>query len=645
MGIATIRSYCGAQIFEAVGLDRELVDRYFAGTPSAVGGVGLARARPRGARAPRARLPRAPRRSLPEHVEDSLLPAAHAKLLPQGGVYAWRRDGERHAWDPETIAALQLAAHRATERRRRAGAASATRSSAERVNEENGALAMLRGLLELTPAGDPIPIEEVEPATEILKRFTTGGMSLGRSRPEAHETLAVAMNRIGGMSNSRRGRRGHPPLHARPERRPAPLADQAGRLGPLRRHRPLPLLGRPDPDQDRPGREARRGRPAARPQGRPLHRPAALRDPGRRADLAPAPPRHLLDRGPQAADLRPPRGQPDGDRLGQARRRGRGRHGRRRGRQGGRRPRRDRRPRRRHRRLAAVVDPAGGRALGDRPRRDPADAASQRPALADRGPGRRRHAHRPRRDHRGDARRRRVRLLDRAPDRDRLHHDARLPPQHLPGRGGDPGPGAARPLRRQARARRQLPLSWSPRTSAATSPRSGSRGSRTRSAGSSCSPRTPEPEGHKRRLIDLSDLLVVPPQAIDPPRAAPPHPRARAARPALRRARAAHRGHGRDRGRTSRCGSSAGSPTSTGPSAPGSPTPLVARHGPRGCPTTRSRSRSAARPDRASAPGSPPGSRSTLEGEANDYVGKGLSGGVARRPPAGRRRASAPRRT
>ena len=203
MGIATIQSYCGAQVFEAVGLDRELIDRYFTGTPSAVGGVGLLElareALERHARA----YPERHARALPEHVEDSLLPAAHARLLPQGGVYQWRRDGERHAWDPETIAALQLAAGK------NGGSPEGDRERYEEfarlVNEENGAMAMLRGLLELRPAGDPLPIDEVEPTIEILKRFTTGGMSLGALSPEAHETLAVAMNRIGGMSNSGEG--------------------------------------------------------------------------------------------------------------------------------------------------------------------------------------------------------------------------------------------------------------------------------------------------------------------------------------------------------------------------------------------------------------------------------------------------------
>ena len=204
MGIATIQSYCGAQVFEAVGLDRDLVDRYFGGTPSAVGGVGLSElareALERHARA----YPEQQGRSLPEHVEDSSLPAAHASLLPQGGVYAWRRDGERHAWDPATISALQLAvgkngdgSHDPDPER--------YEDFARRVDLENGSLAMLRGLLEFRSAGESIPLESVEPVTEVLKRFTTGGMSLGALGPEAHETLAVAMNRIGGMSNSGEG--------------------------------------------------------------------------------------------------------------------------------------------------------------------------------------------------------------------------------------------------------------------------------------------------------------------------------------------------------------------------------------------------------------------------------------------------------
>ncbi len=199
MGIATISAYCGAQVFEAVGVDRDLIDRHFTGTPSTIGGVGLdtlaKQALARHARA----WPAQHGLALPEHVEGALLASDHASLLPQGGLYAWRRDGERHAWDPETIASLQRSVRDPEAREE------AYEDFARRVNEENGALGMLRGLLELRTAEAPIPLDEVEPAAEIVKRFVTGGMSLGALSPEAHETLAVAMNRLGAMSNSGEG--------------------------------------------------------------------------------------------------------------------------------------------------------------------------------------------------------------------------------------------------------------------------------------------------------------------------------------------------------------------------------------------------------------------------------------------------------
>ena len=138
--------------------------------------------------------------------------------------------------------------------------------------------------------------------------------------------------------------------------------------------------------------------------------------------------------------------------------RSRRRHGRRGRLQGARRPRHDLGLRRRHRRFAADLADPRRQPVGDRPRRDPADAAAQRPAQPHRGAGRRRHPHRARRRHRRAARRRRVRLRHRAADRRRLHHDAQVPPQHLPGRRRDAEPGAARALHRPARARDQLLL-------------------------------------------------------------------------------------------------------------------------------------------------------------------------------------------
>ena len=226
MGISTIRSYTGAQVFEAVGLDSELVEHHFAGTRSSIGGVGMpelaAEALHRHARA----WPEHHGTALPAHVEDALLPAAHAKLLPQGGLYAWRRDGERHMWDPETVASLQRVA--------RGAGPEAYEEFSHRVNEENASHGMLRGLLRLRRATEPVPLEEVEPVEEIVKRFVTGGMSLGSLSPESHETLAVAMNRLGGKSNTGEG--GEDPARFRPDpngdlRRSAIKQVASGRFG------------------------------------------------------------------------------------------------------------------------------------------------------------------------------------------------------------------------------------------------------------------------------------------------------------------------------------------------------------------------------------------------------------------------------
>ena len=228
-------------------------------------------------------------------------------LLPVIGLYAWRRDGEHHQWNPDTIALLQDAV--------RNEKWETYEAYAKAVNEDAVRRYTLRGLLKFREDADGgIPLEEVQPASEIVKRFATGAMSLGSISREAHETLAIAMNRIGGRSNTGEG--GEDPVRFTPddERRPAALGDQAGRLGPLRRHDRLPHERRRAPDQDGAGREARRGRPAARAQGRPLHRERAADDAGRRPHLAAAAPRHLLDRGPEAADLRPALREPEGAR-------------------------------------------------------------------------------------------------------------------------------------------------------------------------------------------------------------------------------------------------------------------------------------------------------------------------------------------
>ena len=179
LGISTIRSYCGAQAFEAVGLDAELVDAWFADTASRLGGVGLdvlaGEALARHARA---------------------WPQPGWDLLPVGGVYAWRRDGERHGWNPATVTLLQDAVGE--------GGKEAYAAFSRRVREDARGIT-LRGLLALSDDVEPVALDEVEPASAIVRRFSTGGMSLGSLSPEAHETLAIAMNRLGGRSNTGEG--------------------------------------------------------------------------------------------------------------------------------------------------------------------------------------------------------------------------------------------------------------------------------------------------------------------------------------------------------------------------------------------------------------------------------------------------------
>ncbi|HEX4422966.1 MAG TPA: glutamate synthase large subunit, partial [Kofleriaceae bacterium] len=182
MGISTIQSYRGAQIFEAVGLDRELVDRHFTGTASRIGGVGLAEL---GAEA------------LVRHARGFGPGDPDAGELPTGGLYQWRRRGELHKWNPATIATLQAAV--------RLGDRARFAEFEQLCDDEDRQLATLRGLFELAPAAPPIALDEVEPVAAIVRRFVTGAMSFGSISAEAHETLAIAMNRLGARSNSGEG--------------------------------------------------------------------------------------------------------------------------------------------------------------------------------------------------------------------------------------------------------------------------------------------------------------------------------------------------------------------------------------------------------------------------------------------------------
>ena len=185
MGVSTIASYTGAQIFEAIGLSKEVVDEYFVGVTSRLGGVGI------------------------DVIAQETIKRHHiayppggeipgAKKLQIGGEYQWRREGEPHLFDPETVFTLQHAT--------RSKRFDVFKRYTERVDNQSRRLMTLRGLFDFKKdVRKPIPIEQVEPISEILKRFATGAMSLGSISQEAHETLAIAMNRIGGKSNTGEG--------------------------------------------------------------------------------------------------------------------------------------------------------------------------------------------------------------------------------------------------------------------------------------------------------------------------------------------------------------------------------------------------------------------------------------------------------
>ncbi|TMM06045.1 MAG: glutamate synthase large subunit, partial [Actinobacteria bacterium] len=224
MGISTIQSYCGAQIFEAVGLERDLIDRHFTGTASRIGGIGL---------------DVLAREALDRH--GRAYPRPEGDLLPVGGIYAWRRDGERHMWNPETIGLLQHAV------RMNSGAAPADggvggnglrdgpayekyKQFSELVNDDAARKSALRGLLKLRFGAQPaVPLDEVEPPENIVRRFSTGAMSLGSISTEAHETLARAMNRLGGKSNTGEG--GEDPRRFGDDRRSKIKQVASGRFG------------------------------------------------------------------------------------------------------------------------------------------------------------------------------------------------------------------------------------------------------------------------------------------------------------------------------------------------------------------------------------------------------------------------------
>lgn len=182
MGISTIQSYRGAQIFEAVGLNSEFVDRYFTWTPSRIGGIGIEEVT---------------EEALVHHNRAFTDKDGNDKVLDSGGEYQWRNDGEDHLFTPQTIHTLQHAV--------RTGDYNLYKKYAKLVQGENEKKLTIRSLLKLKPNGEAIPLSEVESAESIMRRFKTGAMSFGSISKEAHEDLAIAMNRIGGKSNTGEG--------------------------------------------------------------------------------------------------------------------------------------------------------------------------------------------------------------------------------------------------------------------------------------------------------------------------------------------------------------------------------------------------------------------------------------------------------
>lgn len=211
MGISTIQSYRGAQIFEALGLEQSFVDKYFTWTPSRIGGIGLEVIA---------------REALIPHEKAFAEQERGELVLPSGGEYQWRKDGEEHIYQSQTIHALQQAC--------RTNDYQLFKKFTEAVNGQQEKLYTLRGLLELKFDGPSIPIEEVEPVDDIVKRFKSGAMSYGSISKEAHESMAIAMNRIGAKSNTGEG--GEDPARLIPDangdsRRSAIKQVASGRFG------------------------------------------------------------------------------------------------------------------------------------------------------------------------------------------------------------------------------------------------------------------------------------------------------------------------------------------------------------------------------------------------------------------------------
>src|SRR5487761_481573 len=422
MGISTYQSYCGAQIFDAVGLKADFVAKYFAGTHTRIEGVGLAEIA---------------EESVRRHADAFGEAQVYKSALDVGGEYAYRTRGEDHAWTAESVSSLQHAVRGNSRERYRA--------FAKILNEQSQRLVTLRGLFRIKAAEEdrrrPIPLDEVEAAKDIVRRFATGAMSFGSISREAHTTLAIAMNRIGGKSNTGEGGEESDrfkPLANGDSMRSAIAQVASGRFGVTTEY-----LVYSDMMQIKMAQGAKPGEGGQLPGHKVDAIIAKVRNSTPGVGLISPPPHHdiysIEDLAQLIFDLKNvnPAGVVSVKLVSEV---GVGTVA-----AGVSKARAD------HVTISGFEGGTGASrlALGDRPGRDPADPAAERTSHPHRRAGGRRRAHRTRRGHRGPARGRRVRLRHRAPDRGRLHHDAQVPPQHLSGGGGHAGSGAARQVHRQ----------------------------------------------------------------------------------------------------------------------------------------------------------------------------------------------------
>src|SRR6185312_9773090 len=437
MGISTYQSYCCAQIFDAIGLRQDFIDKYFTGTHTRIEGVGLAEIAEETTRRHRDAFSDAP---------------IYRTMLDVGGDYAVRVRGEDHVWTATTVQQLQHAV--------RGNSQDHYRAFAKVVNEQTERLLTIRGLFRVKTAEEdgrkPISLDEVEPAKNIVRRFSTGAMSFGSISREAHTTLAIAMNRIGGKSNTGEG--GEEPDRFKPlpngdSMRSAIKQVASGRFGVTAEY-----LVNSDMMQIKMAQGAKPGEGGQLPGHKVDKAIAKVRNSTPGVGLISPPPHHdiysIEDLAQLIFDLK--NVNPDGQvsvklvsevgvgTVAAGVSKARADHVTISGYEGG--------------TGASPLDQARRKPLGNRARRNAPDAGRKPAAQPHFRSGGRRHPHWPRRGDRRDARRRRIRLLDRAADRRRLHHDAQVSSQHLPGRRCDAGPGAAQALQGTARACDQLLL-------------------------------------------------------------------------------------------------------------------------------------------------------------------------------------------